>query len=58
MSERYIKSNHAVFVDALRACLGLQPLYGNHAPQGDWWHAAYLNAMANRDGRTPRKVSS
>lgn len=57
MSERYIASQHAEFVDALRACLGLQPLYTASKPTAEWWQAGMLQHLAMREGRKARKGS-
>jgi hypothetical protein len=53
---RYIASDHAAFVDALRDCLGLAPLYGQKALESEWWHAAYLQQLSKQDGQTRKQV--
>ena len=54
---RYIASDHATFVDALRACLGLAPLYGE-TKSSEWWHAGYMRELSKSDGQTRKKVAT
>lgn len=55
---KYIASDHAAFVDALRVCLGLAPLYGTPEPASGWWHATYLRELSKADGQTRKKVAT
>jgi len=49
---RYLPSDHAELVDALRACLGLAPLY-KQKRSSEWWEAGLLAELQQRDGKTP-----